>query len=68
MGIHRTSSSGFTLEGTLDGLEDGTVLYVRTANYIGKRDTLASGKSKGNSFKLAGKVCRRIGPGVYFIN
>jgi thiol-disulfide isomerase/thioredoxin len=55
-GTAQKSASGFTVEGTLDGLEDGTVMYVRTANYIGRRDTLTSGKSKGNSFKLAGKV------------
>src|ERR1044072_9498398 len=50
------AQAGFTLEGTLDGLEDGTLMYVRTANYIGKRDTLAINKSKGNSFKLVGKL------------
>ena len=55
-GFAQAGAPGFTLEGTLDGLEDGTVLYVRTANYVGQRDTLASGKSKGNSFKLAGKL------------
>lgn len=55
-GFAQVSASGFTIEGSLDGLEDGTVLYLRTANYVGKRDTLASGKSKEKSFKLTGKL------------
>lgn len=55
-GFAQAGSSGFTLEGTLDKLEDGTMLYLRTNNYVGKCDTLATGKSKGNSFKLTGKL------------
>lgn len=54
-GFAQAGASGFTLEGNLDKLEDGTMLYLRTNEY-GKCDTLATGKSKGNSFKLTGKL------------
>src|SRR5215207_9001208 len=48
--------AGFSITGTLEGLQDGTMLYLRTTNYIGKRDTIASGRSQGNRFTLTGKL------------